>query len=954
MLHARSRTGRGALAQAALGLLLGALTANARAAPPPYCPGPSLGSDEGPPSSTPWKDASQPPDARAEALLRAMALEEEIDLATGERCLLYGYYDAPIARLGIPALTMTDGPAGIRIPYQHVNGGKATLLPAPIALAASFDPALAADQGDVLGAEAFLTGHNVLLGPTLDLARDPLAGRTFEGFGEDPLLAARMAVPLIQAIQKHPVLADAKHFVAYGQETDRFTVDAEVDERALRELYLRPFQAAVADASVGSVMCGFNRVNGQFACEDRALLTDVLKGDLGFQGYVLSDWASIHGTRLAAEAGLDQELAFEKYFGHSLLGAVQDGTVARDVVDDKARRILRSMFRFGLMDQPVQVGPLPDADHAGRSRAIAEQGMVLLKNAGGLLPLGAGVRSVAVIGADANDAATQGGGAARVEPTYSVSPLDGIAARAGQGVQVKFAPGGDPVTAAHLLPGPPAIPSSVLTPEGFDDGTRGLRGQYWLNPSFAGPPEVIRVDHEVALSLGFFDYPSINASSEPQLEESFALQKVSARWNGTLTAPASGTYTLTLTDRGQGWVWLDGQLVLDHSGTHELESRSATVQLDAGSRHAIRVDYVADAASIGVATDRGGDVKLGWQVPPGTVLAPVRDAAALAAASDVAVVVARDYGSEERDHPDLALPSQQDALIATVAAANPRTVVVLTTGQGVAMPWLDAVPAVVEAWYPGQLQGEAIARVLFGDVNPSGKLPLTFPRALDQTPVGAGPPAASDAVGPVVAWSEGLLMGYRWYDAKGVTPLFPFGFGLSYTTFGYSGLAVGPATTDGSGRRTAQVSFTLANTGGRAGAEVAQVYVGPCPGEADPVPQRLAGFAKVALAPGASQQVTIPLAPEALERWDAAKHAWTAPDCATPVFVGSSSREILLTGAIGGAVTAPGPTPTPTPGAGPVTATASPGHGGCASGGAGGAASLLGLLAAAGLARRRR
>jgi beta-glucosidase len=947
MLHAGFQADRGALAL--LAAVIASVALHAGAAPPPYCPGPTLGSEQGPPASRPWTDSSQPPDARAEALLGAMALEEEIDLATGERCLLYGYYNAPIARLGIPALTMTDGPAGIRIPYQRVNGGRATQLPAPIALAASFDPTAASEQGDVLGAEAFLTGHNVLLGPTLDLARDPLAGRTFEGFGEDPLLAARLAAPFIQAIQKHPVIADAKHYVAYGQETDRFTVDAELDERALRELYLRPYQAAVADAQVGSVMCGFNRVNGAFACEDRHLLTDVLKGELGFQGYVLSDWASIHGTVLAATAGLDQELAFEKYFGHSLLGAVQRGEVARDVVDDKARRILRSMFRLGLMDQPVQPGPLAEADDSDRSEQIAEQGVVLLQNRDGLLPLSAGaLRSIAVIGADADTAAAQGGGAARVEPTSSVTPLDGLRQRAGPGVDVRFAPGGDPVSPAHLLPGPPAIPSSVLTPEGFDDGTRGLRAQYWLNPSFAGPAEVIRVDHEAAVSLGFFDYPSVDASSEPQLPESFALQKISARWNGTLTAPATGTYTFTLTDRGQGWVWLDGALVIDHSGSHELDSRSATVQLAAGTKHDLRVDYVADAPSIGVATDRGGDLKLGWQMPAGTVLSTTREAVALAAASDVAVVVARDYGTEERDRLDLSLPSEQDALIAAVAAANPRTVVVLTTGQGTSMPWLPAVSAVVQAWYPGQRQGDVVARVLFGDVNPSGKLPLTFPRSLDQTPVGAQPAPTQDQIGPVIAWSEGLLMGYRWYDAKGIAPLFPFGYGLSYTTFGYSGLEVAPATVDAAGRRTAQVSFTLANTGGRAGAEVAQVYVGPCPGEADPVPHRLAGFSKVALDPGASRRVTVALAPEAFERWDPAAHAWTSPACETPVFVGSSSRDFMLSGVIRGA-TAPstaGGSPTP-------ASAAAGGRGGCASSGGGDALSLAGLLAAAALARRR-
>lgn len=884
------------------------------------CPGPTVPSSAPPPASRPWQDASLPPEQRTELLLAELTLEEKVDLATGELCLVYGFYNAPIERLGIPALTMADGPAGVRITYERVNGGRATQLPAPIALAATWDVGLAGLHGELLAAEALATGHNVLLGPTLDLARTPLAGRNFEGFGEDPLLAARLAVPFVRGVQRHPVLAGAKHFAAYNQETERFTLDARVDERALREVHLAPFEAAVREADVASVMCGFNRVNGVFACEHAELLGGLLKGELGFRGFVLSDWGAIRSTAGAALGGLDHEQPAPAFFGWSLLDAVARGEVPLAVLDDKARRILGAMFRHGLFDHGVGDGAFPEAEHGAAALRIAEQGIVLLKNDRGVLPLSPrrGVRSIAVIGADAASVAAQGGGAARVEPTYGVSVLDGVRARAGADVSVQHAPGGDPVSAAHLLPGLPAIPSSVLAPPG-DPGGRGLLGEYWFGAAFDGAPWVVRLDPQVAVSLGFFNFPSVSASSRPQLPNLFSLRPFAARWTGTLTAPATGEYVLALTSRGRGSVHLDGAPVLERLDADGLATTTATVSLVEGERHDLRVEYVADDPAIGVAKDLGGDVALGWAPPQGALPPAVREAAALAAASDVAVVVVRTYESEGRDRPDLSLPNGQDELVRAVAAANPRTVVVLTTGQPVAMPWLDDVAAVVQAWYAGQEQGRAVARVLFGDVNPSGKLPVTFPRRLEDTPTAA--PERFPGTGgadPAAEYGEGLLVGHRWYDARGLEPLFPFGHGLSYTTFRYGDLEVAPplpvpawrALPAAAASGPARVAFTVENTGARAGAEVAQIYVGACPGDAAAPPRRLAGFAKVGLAPGARRRVVVDLDPRALAAWSAERRTWVAAECGLRVWVGSSSRDVRLEGTLrpgGGAAAAAEP-----------------------------------------------
>ncbi|HEV7444934.1 MAG TPA: glycoside hydrolase family 3 C-terminal domain-containing protein [Steroidobacteraceae bacterium] len=859
---------------------------------PAPCPGP-MALDGPALASMPWKDTTLSPDARATALVAAMTLNEKIDLVTGEICSLYDYYHRAIPRVGIPALTFANGPGGVRVTNQATNGGRATEFSAPIALAATWDLTLARQYADLVGSEAFATGHNVLLGPTADIDRVPLGGRAFEAYGEDPYLTAQLVVPFIHAVQLHPVMSVVKHYHVYNQEANRFSIDAQIDERTLREIYTPPFEAAAAEGP-GGVMCSFNSVNGHFVCENTPLLS-LLKKDLGFSGFVVSDYGATHSTVESALAGLDMEQPSETFYGQKLKAAIQAGQVPAAVLDDKVRRIVTPMFRFGLFDHPVQISSFPEQEHGLASRGIAEQGAVLLKNAGGVLPLPAGVKSIAVIGADANNASAQGGGSAEVKPTYTVSPLQGIQQRAGPGVRVQYAPGTDPVNAAHTLTSEPAVPSSVFAPTGAPPttpaGTHGLYAQYWLNTNFQGTPDVARVDPQVAVLAGFANFPGLGASSLPGLPPAFSNAQFSARWTAKLVAPATGDYTLTLTSLGRGWVYLDGALEIDHSNQHDLASLSTTLHLVAGEQHALRVDYVAaipSGLSPSVAAVTGGEVILTWTPPENTVPPAVQAAAALAKASDVAVVVVRDYESEQYDRQSLALPNNQDQLIQQVAAANPRTIVVNMTGQPITMPWLGAVPVVLQAWYAGQEQGNAIARILFGDTNPSGKLPVTFPQSFDQIPTTSA--YQYPGVQNEVSYSEGIYVGYRWYDAHGLEPLFPFGHGLSYTTFQYGSLQVQ--------NQPAAVSFTVTNSGARAGAEVAQVYVGPLAGNEATPPKQLAGFTKVRLEPGASARVTVTLNPKALAQWDTASHAWVVSAGLVPVYVGSSSRDIRLTGTI--------------------------------------------------------
>lgn len=841
----------------------------------------------------PWLDSSRSPEERTGLLLEEMTLKEKVDFVTGNVNNFYGFYNAPVERLGIPALTMADGPTGVRIAHPDIQNKQSTAFPAPMALAATWNTETAGKYGDLVGNEAFHTTHNVLLGPGFDIARLPWGSRNFESLGEDPLLQSKLGVAYVNAVQSYPVIATAKHYLLNNQETDRFTVDSRATERAMMEIYTRPFAAAVKEAGLGSVMCSFNKINGVAACENPAALTTMLRDRIGFEGFVMSDYGANLSTVESALAGLDLETPGEPYgkWGSQLLAAVESGKVSEERIDLMAGRTLEQMFEKGLFEQPAVNEPIPAKAHGAAAREIAEESMVLLQNNNKLLPLdGSKLKSIAVIGPDA-DTYTTVGGSSLVNPTYTVSALQGIKDRAGNGVSVEYAPGTDPVGTGDIVNGPDAVPSSVLSSGGYGEKS-GLRAEYWTNNKMEGEPSLVRTDGQVNMNLGFYNFDGLNGQSSKLPATPGDLNGLmSARWTGFVTAPQTGEYNLSVTSTGSAKLYLDGKLIAENT-KETLETQKAAVQLKAGERHEVKIEYSTPYRP-GLSTDFGGMVRFGWEPPANAVENKMQKAVELAKKSDVAVVVVRTYESEGYfDRSDLELPNNQSRLISKVAAANPKTIVVSMSGRAVEMDgWQKEVDSIVQAWYAGQEQGNAIASVLFGDVNPSGKLPVTFPVNEERTPVATE--QQFPGVNRVSEYSEGVMVGYRGFEQAGIKPAFAFGHGLSYTSFEYRNAKVkvsGPAN-----KRTVKVALNLRNTGDVTGAEVVQVYTGKLPAAVATAPKQLAGWSKVELKPGKQQRVEIELDAKALSYWDEAKHQWVMPNGKVPIYVGSSSSDIRLT-----------------------------------------------------------
>ena len=803
---------------------------------------------------------------RVESILSQMTLEEKIDLLSG----VDGFFIRDVPRLNLPRLKMADGPIGVR------NFGPATAMAGGIALTATWNPALAERVGAELGRDARAKGVHFLLGPGVNINRAPMNGRNFEYFGEDPFLASRMAVGYIKGVQSQGVSATIKHFMGNNSEFDRHNSDSIIDERAMREIYLPVFEAAVKEAHVGAIMDSYNLTNGQHMSQNKYLLTDVVRKEWGFDGVMMSDWFATYDGVEAVNAGQDLEMPSGAHMNQKTLkAAIEQGKVSVATIDDKVRHILSTAVRFGWLDRDQTDWSIPRYNQQGRQAALnaAREGIVLLRNDGNLLPLSKGkIKSILVVGPDAYPAVPVGGGSARVEPFASVSYLQGLSSYLGNAVQV------------HYTRGVPSL-GEMAEATGFStsasNGQPGLNAEHFNNMELQGTPAVTRTERRINYGTG----------TRPGFPE----QTVSSRWTGYYTPKISGSYDVfvqsTGEDGGAYRLYIDDKLLLDNWTANRALADYVTLSLGPAP-HKVVLEHRGRSEWLGGRL-RLGIVRTGQYV----------DAAAkqLAAKADVVVVAAGFDPESESEGADrtFRLPPGQDELIQEMASANKNTIVVMTSGGSADMSsWVDRVPALLEAWYPGQEGGTALAELLFGEVNPSGRLPVTFERRWEDNPVHDS--YYPDAGTKRVVYKEGVFVGYRGYEHNGTKPLFPFGSGLSYTTFQYSNLSIKPfvavASKKGFLGPRFEVSFDVKNTGTREGADVAQVYVGDSQAKVPRPAKELKGFVKVNLRPGETKKVSVMLDSRALSYYDVNAKEWRADPGAFDVLVGRSSEQIELRG----------------------------------------------------------
>lgn len=797
------------------------------------------------------------------SLIDQMSIKEKVYRVTGQ----YGFivetgYIPPNEDLGVPDVRLSDGPLGLR-------RGPQTAFPASILAASSFNYELVNQEGSAIGRESRANDQDVHLAPAMNIVRVPQLGRCFEYYGEDPAVTGEMASAFATGVQSEGIIATGKHFALNNQEKNRQNVSAEVSERAMREIYLAGFRKVVQEGNVGAIMAAYNRVHGTYATENSMLLEEILKDDWGFEGFVMSDWGAVHSTVGTANNGLDVEMPGENsafgtpYWGDDLVDAVNNGEVSEETINDKVERLFRELDRFGKFDQS---GDTPSVDY-DRSRSVAqdlaEDGSVLLKNEGDVLPLDASsIDELAVVGIRPARFRIGGGGSSDVVPQRRIGPIEGVQETVGDEMTINAVEGDDnqPLDVSHVT-----LPNS---------DENGFAATYYDNPNFEGDPAATATEKDnllFAADIESYDGVSIDGG-------------FSGRWKGTLTSPVTGSVTFALESVSTTRLFVDGTKVVENEGGFFGSSTTTegSIDLEEGQTYDIEIEVVGNSY-----TDEAY-LRAGWNRPD---VDPMRLAADSASSADAAIVIGKGYSSEGSDREDISLGNGQNELISTVADANDNTVVLLNTGGPVVMPWIEQVPSVLELWYPGQEGGHAAANLLFGETNPSGKLPVTFGKSVYDYP--ANDPDSDrtyPGVNDFVYYDEGVFVGYRHFDEQDIEPLFPFGHGESYTSFEYSGLTVSKRNLAVDGSLTVSVKVT--NTGDRDGAEVVQVYVG----EEDPAverpPKELAGFAKETIPAGETKRISMELGLDAFQYWDPETERWTIDPGKFRVIVGSSSRDI--------------------------------------------------------------
>jgi beta-glucosidase len=808
-----------------------------------------------------YKDKTAPTNARIDALVKAMTLDEKLYYIGGEDPL----FIRAIPRLGIPQIKMSDGPVAVGA------WGQTTSYPAGILAAASWDANLIHKEGIALGEDAKSRGVHILLAPGVNIYRAPMCGRNFEYFGEDPYLTSRMAVNYIKGVQSQNVMAVVKHFAANNQEWDRHNVSSDVDDRTLNEIYFPAFKAAVQEAKVGSLMNSYNLVNGVHASQSKYLLDTVLRQNWGFKGFVMSDWVSTYDGVAAANAGLDLEMPTGANMNkQNLLPAIKAGKVSEAIINQKIRNILTTLFRFGFYDHPQQdtTGKKDDPANAAISLQMARGGMVLLKNQDNLLPLSPSkIKTILVVGPNANEYIA-GGGSSYAYPFHTKSILQGIQDIAGVNIKVNYVP---------TLPG---VTDFIRQSEFYvapGSSEKGLKAEYFNNPYIGAAPKATRNE-------SFIDHTWLAA---PDVKE-IPADGFSIRFTGVVRPKKTGLYQFFVNGDDGYRLWVDDKQVMDEWHDQNVKLTQKTLQLEAGKEYKIRLEYYDSI--------RDAIIQFGY----GTAVPDFDEAVAAAKTADAIVVAAGFNNSwnpgkegEYRDR-SFELPKYQDSLINAMAAANPNTIVTINAGGNVYMqPWLKNVKAVLHCWYPGQEGGTAAAEILFGKINPSGKLPATFEKEWKDNPTYN---SYYDPDGDKhVKYTEGLFVGYRGYEKNKVQPQFPFGYGLSFTTFAYNNLQVQNLSKGITPKVV--VTFELKNTGNVDGAEVAQLYVHQQKCDVERPYKELKGFSKVFLKKGETKKISITLDDNAFAYYTTG--IGFAHDPGTfDIMIGSSSQDIKLNGKV--------------------------------------------------------
>ena len=810
-----------------------------------------------------FRDPSKPLEARVEDLLGRLTLEEKVTLLAGsEAFALHG-----VPRLGIPNLRLTDGPTGVR----SNRGKEATVFPVAVALAASWNPNLVGEVAAAIAREAQALGEVTILAPTINIVRTPVWGRNFETYSEDPYLTARLAIDYVNGLQGEGVGASLKHYAANNQELDRMTVSAEVDERTLREVYLAAFELVVRAANPWTVMASYNKVNGTYATENRYLLTDILKREWGYDGVVVSDWGAVHSTAPAVNAGCDLEMPGPaKWFGGKLLKAIREGEVSEEQIDENARRMVRFILRTKALDGALRPqGELCSDRHRQIACRAAEEAIVLLKNDGPLLPLDpASVKTLAVIGPSVENFRMQGDGSSRVNTQRQVSVRDSLASLLGDRVKLVYAEGVDNEPYPRLAQSRHFSTDETRTSE-------GLISEYFADADFAAAPVRRSVEKR------FFRFMGENVPPGTPM---------GYRWHGLFWPRKSGAYQFSVRGKGFAELVVDGRALIapstptteDHddlTGSGSVR-RLGRTELSAGKAVPIELRFAW--------TEKPKSLQymhLGVREPSGTIA----EAVAAAKSADAALVIVGSASTTEAegyDRRNIALPGKQDELVEAILAANQTTAVVLNIGSPMAMPWIERAKAVLLSWLPGEEGPAALANIVFGKCGPSGRLPVSFPRHLEDNPT-----AGSYRGGPSAPYSEGLFVGYRHYDKTNTPPLFAFGHGLTYTTFSWSGLEVPTRAKAG---ETVRVRVSVENTGRRRGQEVVQLYVAPLAPSVVRPAKELKAFAKIALDPGEQKTITLDLHERAFAYYEPGTKRWTVEPGEYEIRAGASAIDIRL------------------------------------------------------------